>query len=100
MSEWLHGNNHHSQKIVIFCPPFTILSTLKTALLELDHKNLQVFLGAQDISPFAPGSHTGEESAEQLAGLVEYVIIGHSERRNDFHETDHKLQRKFSCQEC
>lgn len=94
MSEWLHSSKDHGQRVVIFCPPFTLIATLKAALQEFDHSALKVFLGAQDISPFDSGSHTGEESVEQLKDLVSYVIIGHSERINDFHEDEDQLARK------
>lgn len=94
MSEWLHGPIDHRHKTVIICPPFTLLATLKDALNEFDHSLLKIRLGSQDISPFDPGSHTGEESAEQLRDLVDYAIIGHSERIEDFHEDDEKLAQK------
>lgn len=57
-------------------------------------KNIQISLAAQNISPYKQGPYTGEISAEQLADLVEYVIIGHSERRNYFNENDNLLEQK------
>jgi triosephosphate isomerase len=46
-----------------------------------------VFLAAQDVSPFPPGKYTGAVPAAWLAGLADYVLIGHRERRKYFHET-------------
>jgi triosephosphate isomerase len=93
LSRWLHeGGDFH--KTIVLCPPFTLLSTLKQSLLEFDHKNIKMSLGAQDISSFPAGSHTGEESSEQLSDLVDYVIVGHSERRIELQETEEMLVQK------
>lgn len=95
MSKWLHEGGDF-QKTIVLCPPFTLLASLKESLLESDHKNIKIFLGAQDISPFPAGSHTGEESSEQLSDLVDYVIVGHSERRNEFSESEQMLVQKVA----
>ncbi|KKT60807.1 MAG: Triosephosphate isomerase [Candidatus Gottesmanbacteria bacterium GW2011_GWA1_44_24b] len=76
---------------IILCAPYTVLSLLKD---EIEKAALPIFLGAQTISSFPNGAFTGEISAEMLKGLVEYVIIGHSERRRYFHETEEELQKK------
>src|SRR3989344_3610284 len=61
--------------ITIVCPPFVYLNALRSTV-----KNL--YMGAQDVSVYESGAHTGEVSAEQLReARVLYVIIGHSERR-------------------
>ena len=53
-------------------------------------------LGAQDCSRFSSGAYTGEVSASQLASVgVEYVLIGHSERRQYFGESDETLLQKM-----
>ncbi len=51
-------------------------------------------LAAQDVSPFATGAYTGEISAAQIKEFAEWVIIGHSERRKYFGETDVMLEEK------
>ncbi|HWC10157.1 MAG TPA: triose-phosphate isomerase family protein [Acidimicrobiales bacterium] len=61
---------------VIVCPPFVSLAPLR----EVVDEEL-VRLGAQDCHWEQQGPYTGEVSARMLAGLVEYVMVGHSERR-------------------
>ncbi len=56
--------------------------------------SLPIKLGAQDVSAYGNGAYTGEVSAVQLKEWVEYVIIGHSERRNYFGEGDILLAEK------
>lgn len=77
---------------IILCAPFTLLYPLKTLITNY---KLPITLGAQDISPFPDGAYTGEISARMLKDLgVEYVMIGHSERRKYFAETDQILTNK------
>jgi triosephosphate isomerase (TIM) len=52
-------------------------------------------LGVQDISPFDQGAYTGEIAVSQLDGLVEYCLVGHSERRKYFNEDDKLLEAKI-----
>jgi len=51
-------------------------------------------LGAQDVSQFEPGSYTGAIAVGMLTGLVQYVMVGHSERRKHFGETDEIVAQK------
>ncbi|MGQ9903895.1 MAG: triose-phosphate isomerase [Anaerolineae bacterium] len=68
---------------VAVCPPFVSLAAAKAALAGSTIK-----LGAQNAHPEPKGAFTGEVSVSMLVGLVDYVIIGHSERRQLFGETD------------
>lgn len=54
----------------------------------------QQTLGAQDFSPYGDGAYTGQTTARMLASLINYVILGHSERRRYFHETDQTVALK------
>lgn len=75
---------------VVLCPPFTALQTVSQLV-----SNTQIDLGAQNMSPEKSGAFTGEVSAEMLKDLYcHYVILGHSERRALFGETDEDVNKK------
>ena len=75
---------------VVLCPPFTALSAVAHAL-----EGQAVRLGAQNMHPEKNGAYTGEVSAEMLRALfVTHVILGHSERRTYFAETDAFINKK------
>ena len=75
---------------VLVCPPFTLLDRFVQRAA-----GTAVMIGAQDCHPNMPGAHTGCVSAAMLADLgVNHVIVGHSERRTDQHETDADVQAK------
>jgi triosephosphate isomerase len=75
---------------VVLCPPFTTLESVGRTL-----EGQAIKLGAQNMHPEKSGAFTGEVSAEMLRGLfVSHVILGHSERRAYFAETDVFINKK------
>lgn len=76
---------------VVVCPTFSALSEVKKAITV---GNFPLLLGAQDLSPFGVGAYTGEESAQLLNQLIDLAILGHSERRQNFGETDEMIAKK------
>jgi triosephosphate isomerase len=78
---------------VVVCPPFTDVRTLQT-VIQAD--KLKMSLGAQNCHWEDQGAFTGEVSPPMLAKLaVEFVIVGHSERRQFFGETDETVNKKL-----
>lgn len=76
---------------IVICPPFTALEAVGKALRESS-----IELGAQDMHPEAEGAFTGEVSPIMLKEMgCRYVILGHSERRRHFHETDAFVNEKL-----
>lgn len=83
---------------VVFCPPYPFLVPFKKEL-SLYKGNIPVRLGSQDVSQFEQGSYTGEVSARLLKDLVDFSIVGHSERRKYFSETDEEINARIrNCQ--
>ncbi len=75
---------------VVICPPYTALSDLSEILLESE-----IRLGAQDVYWEEKGAFTGEVSSTLIKDAgASYVVIGHSERRQFFHETNESVNRK------
>lgn len=73
----------------VLCPPFVSLPAVSAALSASS-----VAVGAQNLHWAESGAYTGEISAPMLQELVQYVIIGHSERRQYFAETDASVNKK------
>lgn len=74
----------------IICPPYVSLVAVREAL-----NGSGVAVGAQNVHAEPAGAYTGEISAQMLAGLVTWCIVGHSERRRDQGETDEIVARKL-----
>ena len=76
---------------IVICPQF---SEIEEVAKEIKVGKLPLMVGSQDLSPFGEGPFTGEESASSLQGLVGLSILGHSERRKNFGETDEIVAKK------
>lgn len=85
------ANNHPDPKAeVVLCPPATLIRSMAKVC-----QDNCVTIGAQDCHENQAGAHTGDISAEMLADAgAEYVILGHSERRETYHETDEMVRAK------
>ncbi len=87
----LHDGDYDALDVSVH-PPFTALRSVQT-LIEAD--KLRIFLGAQDCHWEESGAYTGEISPTMLAKLdVNYVVLGHSERREHFDESDEMVNHK------
>ncbi len=76
---------------IIICPPYTSIELAGELI-----KNSKIFLGAQNMHSEIEGAFTGEVSGKMLKSFgVEYVILGHSERRSYFKETDEFINQKI-----
>jgi triosephosphate isomerase (TIM) len=74
----------------VICPPFVALAAVREALAGTD-----LAVGAQNVHHELAGPYTGEIAAPMLADLAAWCIVGHSERRRDFGETDALVGRKL-----
>lgn len=87
----LESSNQTNNKIII-CPPFTFIYPLSQYI-----KNSNIYLGAQDCYTEISGAFTGETSISMLSSLgCSYILVGHSERRNIFNETNKKINKKIN----
>ena len=96
--EWLDAflkireiENNLTGKEIIICTSFQLLFMFNT---YAKNNGLSVKIGAQNLSPFDEGAYTGEVNAKQIKDFADYVLVGHSERRNHFGETEDMLSKK------
>jgi triosephosphate isomerase (TIM) len=75
---------------VLICPPFTLVAAFAARA-----RGTRIAIGGQDCHAKPSGAHTGDIAAEMLADAhATAVIVGHSERRHDHHETDAQIRDK------
>ena len=97
--KWLHDfaeilksdNPNIENKEIIVCSSFTLFEHVNYCSANL---KLPIKFGAQNISPFDKGAYTGEVFGAQIKEFAQYVIIGHSERRQNFFENNEMLFKK------
>lgn len=87
------SENKPNNTIIVLSPPFPFLKDISDLIKDFEF----IKLGAQNCSNRISGAYTGEVSAEMLASIgVEYCIVGHSERRQLFFETDEIVLEKIN----
>ena len=93
---WTLSDKRHDYGLVdvVVVPPFTDIRSVQTLV---DGDRLAIRYGAQDLSPYDAGAHTGDVSGPQLADAgCTWVLCGHSERRQDHGEDDALVARKVA----
>ncbi len=97
-ADYLHSFEKELQPLpqdaweAILAPPYTALATVSQILKQVP---LPIRLAAQNLYFEEQGAYTGEISPRMLRELCQYVIIGHSERRGLFGETDREINKKI-----
>ena len=88
IDDYINNLQTNTENCLVICPPSIYLNLVKT-----NSKNL--FLGSQDVSMYDEGAYTGEVSVNMLVdNKVNFSIVGHSERRSYFNETNEKVLLK------
>ncbi|MEP7167101.1 MAG: triose-phosphate isomerase family protein [Candidatus Woesebacteria bacterium] len=91
VSVFLHAIQHQALSTsIVLCPPLPHLS-----FFESVSRTKNIALGVQDMSPFPAGSYTGAVGTKNLEEYkIQFAIVGHSERRRYFHETNQDIANK------
>ncbi len=84
------GLSNLNKAEVVICPPFVYLSELNKL-----RKKSKIFIGAQNCFWEEKGAYTGEISASMIKSFCKHVILGHSERRKYFNETNEQIREKL-----
>ncbi|MCR4285965.1 MAG: triose-phosphate isomerase [Candidatus Kaiserbacteria bacterium] len=96
--ELLHTDHTVQHKLekkeltIIICPPFPYLLYIKNRFQDVEG----ITVGAQTVSHIKEGKYTGEVTAKALKDAATFSIVGHSERRSNFHESEDEIERKVS----
>ncbi|MDQ3098590.1 MAG: triose-phosphate isomerase [bacterium] len=78
---------------IVVCPSFAALDAVSRLIEE---KGYALKVCSQTVSSYEQGAYTGEVSAKMLSGLVSYSLVGHSERRSNFAESNEDIEKKFA----
>jgi len=95
--EKLHENTSLREKlknkelIIIICPSFPFLLYVKNRLQDI----VGIDVGGQNVSHVQAGKYTGEVTAQALKDVASFAIVGHSERRKHFNESEEDIERKI-----
>ncbi len=81
ISEITELRSHHNKKIIIAASDVLLTTLSKLINKSAKARKLGISIAAQDVSVYVSGPHTGETSVLQIKDIVDYCIIGHSERR-------------------
>lgn len=85
-----HVNASDSYEVIV-CPPFMALDAIRRRITD---EGYALKVGSQTVSSFEKGAYTGEVSAMMLTDLVDYALLGHSERRSFKHETNEDVAKQ------
>lgn len=91
LTERLKNNLKNPTSDIVVCPNYVSL-----AAVSIDLKDSSIRVGAQNINANDEGAYTGEVSGPMLKGVAKYVIVGHSERRIHYGETNKTVAQKVA----